>query len=993
MMYNSFERRHKRTKQGIGQKLRYNGKQAAAGALALLLAVVPPAGVTAAARQNAAIDTSVHFEAAVSAHDTIGHIENAYPHTIARVSEEGQIPARADSYLLKRQAGRETSAIDLPDTIVLSTQPETGIAEVRPADGIDHTAWLERLAAHPDTAYVHPNSEVSLLAVKPNDPNYGKQDYLKLIGADRAWETANEQTLLTIAVIDTGVDQEHPDLKDNLVPGVNLVSPGELPQDDNGHGTSVAGVLAAVGNNGVGTTGVLWKAKIMPIKALDQTGLGDERRLGEAILQAVDRGAKIVVLSVGLYRYSPYLRDIAAYAEQHGVLLVAASGNDGLTYGSKAAVKYPAAYPTVLSVAGAAADGTPERRSNAGPENDIAAAWNVYTTALGGGYKTEVGTSVAAPQVAAAAALVWARYPDLQVHEVRERLLQTARDIGPPGRDNQSGTGLLQVDAALTAEVKPDPYEPNNTRSQAKQLALTNQYAAVLNSGKDTDWYRLNVTHDAVLTIQIQGLPMKGEKQPDIRVTLRNDSGIIHTSVMGAEARPIEVQVKQGAYDLSVAMVDPAVASALPYLLTPDVRMAPDAYESNDTPETAAPLEVNAEVTGSFHRTGDLDWYAVTVKSAGDLRITLNPSTIRIDPALLVRRSGGDEQRIDDYGDGAIERTSIPVKPGRYLIRVRNAASAEAIPVVGTYTLSVEFEQQHEDPNEPNNRMFTATPLAAGIDYAGVFDTAEDEDWFQLRLDAPSIVGLRLSGVPIGRTVTMSVFDKRQQPLFETATSLSEGKLSSSREYPAGTYYIRLTSDRPFDRNLYKFRADVEQLVAGFRDIAGHWAERQIVALNELSIINGTGPYRFEPNRGITRAEAAALTVRAFGVPAGVDTGRAAGYRDLKTTHWAYSAITQATAAGYMTGMPDGTFGADRLVTRAEIAVIIGRVLELKPLQSPVSFTDVEADHWAAPMLARLKQEGLIDGYPGNAMRPDQTASRAEFSVILYRAMDERGLT
>lgn len=886
------------------------------------------------------------------------------------------------------------AAAELPDTVVLARQPETGVAVVRPASSGDAQAWLDRLGALPEVEYVHPNGAVELLAVKPNDPNVGKQPYLPLIGADRAWETATSQTALTIALIDTGVDLDHPDLKDNLVPGVNLVNPGEPPEDDNGHGTSVAGVLAAVGNNGIGTAGVLWNARIMPIKALDKTGLGDEQKLGEAIVQAVDRGARIIVLSVGLYRYSPYMRDIAAYAEEHDVLLIAASGNDGLTLGSRSAVKYPAAYPTVLAVTGADEDGKPERRSNAGPENDIAAAWNVYTTALGGGYKTEVGTSVAAPQVAAAAALVWAKYPGLKAYEVRERLLQTAKDIGPAGRDTLSGEGLLQIDAALKAEVKADRYEPNETPAKAKPLVLTNQVSAVLNGGSDIDWYRIETEHDAVLVLRVQGMPASGTAQPAVRLTIHSSAGTIYSELVPDGGKPIEVNVLKGTYGISLAYEDKSVKTALPYLFTPDIRMAADPYESNDTPAAAAPLDTRSqEVTGSFHRTGDVDWYAVTVKRAGDLRIVLSASTVRIDPALLVRREGGDEQRIDDYGDGVTERAAIPVTPGRYLIRVRNAASADAVPVVGTYTLSLELEEQHEDPNEPNDRLFTATPLVSGADYTGVFDRSGDEDWFQLRLDGPHIGQLQLTGVPAGITVQMHVYDKRQKLLFTMASSAERGELRSNREYAAGTYYIRLTADRPFVRSLYRFRVDADPLVAGYRDIAGHWAEREIAALKGLGIVNGASPYRFEPDRGITRAEAAALIVRAFGVPAGSAAAAASGYRDVPDDHWAYRVIAQASSAGYMNGMPDGTFGADRLVTRAEIAVIIGRVLALKPAQTTAAFADVEPDHWAASMLTRLKQEGLLEGYPGNAMRPNQTATRAEFGVILYRAMEERGLT
>lgn len=943
------------------------------------------------------------------------------------VNRINHVDSDTGEWLLKWREGAQRDAAVLPDTVFISRQEKAGVDVVAPADGIDRKAWLAALQSHPDVAYVHPNGKVKLLAAaeaaakpvngnaaaagtvlepanasanetanRPDDPYLQRQSYLSLIGADRAWQQHGYVSSdLTIALIDTGVDLDHPDLKDNLVPGLNLVQPNKPPEDDNGHGTKVAGVLAAAGNNGTGTTGVLWKARIMPIKALDADGYGEENKLGEAIVHAVDAGAKIVVLSVGLYQYSPYLHDIALYAESRDVLLVAASGNDGLLHGDKAAVKYPAAYPTVLAVSGAAPDGSPERRANAGPEIDLAAAWNVYTTALGGGYQAEEGTSMAAPQAAAAAALVWEKEPHLKAYQVRERLMQTAKDIGPAGRDNQSGAGLLQIDAALSAEGVEDGGEPNDKRSQASPLPVANQAAGILDGGTDVDWFRIDVPHDGDLTVAFQGWPASGDSaHPTVTAALHYADGTVQTADWRPGAARAEWKVHEGRHWLEIRFRSEAETIALPYVLTTDFRMAADDYEPNDAPANAYPLpEGVTEVTGTFHKQGDEDWYRVTFNRPGDLRLALSVDTMRIDPALLIRPDKGVEQRIDDYGKGMTERTSLPVQPGSYLIRVRNAVSASAPPVVGTYTLAIEFEQRHEDPNEPNDRFYTATPLVPGVEYRGVFAAAGDEDWFRLNLDRHSLAQLMLDGVPVDRRVRMEVFDKRQQLLFSMETAAGQEGLQSHREYAEGVYYIRLTSDRPFDRALYRLQAIVTPLAAGFHDVAGHWAEHAIISLHERGIVSGTGPYRFEPDRTITRAEAAALIVRSFGASLEPSAGVPA-YRDLDRSHWAYETIVKATAAGIVNGLPDGNFGPDRPVTRAEIAVMIGRALKLPPHPSASAvFADLDPDHWAAPMILRLREAALLNGYPGNTVRPDQQASRAEFSAILYRALEERGLS
>jgi len=902
----------------------------------------------------------------------------------------------ADVWIVKRVSDEQVPPA-LPDTIVLSRQTETRVEVVRPHPGTDTNHWLAALRARPDVEYIHRNERVGLLAVESptNDPGRDKQAYLRQIRAEQAWEHVKEQTALTIALVDTGVDLDHPDLKDNLVEGANLVRPGESPEDDNGHGTSVAGVIAATGNNGIGTTGVLWKAKIMPIKALDEKGYGDENRLGEAILTAISRGAKIVVLSVGLYRYSPYMRDIVQYAESKGVLLVAASGNDGTLLGSKARVKYPAAYPTVLAVSGVKRDGSAEPRSNPGPEIDLAASWHVYTTAIGGGYKQEEGTSMAAPQVAAAAAMVWAKFPTLKPYQVRERLRQTAKDVAPVGRDQASGNGLLQVDTALTAQIKPDAFEPNDTRDASRRLPIGNQVPARLDGGGDTDWYTVQAPFDGTLAIHFQGITAQGVPMPPVRISHYASDRAQGTTDVKIGNKTVEWPVKKGENRIAIAFADSEKTDIIPYLLTAEFRMASDAYEPNDSSVEAFKLPPRTQkVTGSFHQTDDRDWYAITFEQSGALKLSIETDTVRIDPAIMIQRAGQSETYIDEHGDGESEQSEvIAVTPGTYYIRVRNAASSEAQPVVGNYTLAVDVQTRYEDPNEPNDRMYTATPLAEGVDYLGVVGRTGDQDWFQLRLSDPHLVTLTVADIPAARALRIDVTDKTQKVLHTLQGKKGDEALSFSRAFDAGTYYMKITADQPFDYQYYSLRTVLEPLVAGYRDIDGHWAESVIVALKSKGIAGGTGEYRFNPDRGITRAEAVAMTMRAFDAKKRA-AAASLSFTDVPRSHWAYDSISEAASGGIVTGLPNGAFGPSRLITRAEIAVMLARALGLTPIRDGTkAFADLEADHWAAPMLARMKKDGLLGGYPGNTVRPDETASRAEFSAMIYRAITakERG--
>ncbi|WP_051250356.1 S8 family serine peptidase [Paenibacillus harenae] len=854
---------------------------------------------------------------------------------------------------------------------------------------LSETAGKARQPASSSSSETPAELSAAAAAVMPtaNDPELAKQHYLDQIGVPKAWETVREQTGLTIAIVDTGVDLDHPDLKANLVEGANLVNPNEPPDDDNGHGTSVAGVIAAVGNNGIGVSGILQKAKIMPIKALDHHGDGTEQELGDAILYAVRAGAKIVVLSVGLHRYSPYMQDIVQYAESKGVLLVAAAGNDGLTFGSKAAVKYPAAYPTVLAVGGVKPDHTADPRSNPGSELDLVAPWNVYTTALGGLYKKEEGTSMSAPQAAAAAALVWARYSKLEPYQVRELLRQTAKDIGPAGADLSSGYGVLQIDQALQSALRPDSLEPNESMKTAARFPLNTQLSAVLQITDDHDWYRVDTPYDGTLTIHYEGLVTDGAVVPPVRMTLYTNGIENHAADIKLASRSIDFNLSKGQHLIHLELINQSGDVALPYLLTSAFTIKADDYEKNDRSYEAFTLQPNSqEMNGTFHQTADRDWFAVTFTQSGKLRLTLTTNTARIDPGLAMQRAGESLLLYDNEGEGETEYSPvITVTPGKYYIRVHNAISSEASPALGTYSLAMDYTPKYDDPNEPNDKSYEAFMVTPGTEYIGVIGSYADMDWFQYRPAQPSIVSMAVSGVPADIDLKLEVYDKRMKLLTASSTG-SAGKLQTNDKLlQPDVYYVKLTADAPFDKQYYRMNIKSEELVAGFRDIHKHWAKNEIVELSEMGIINGTGAYRFEPKRAITRAEAVAMAVKAY-KPAPQKNALTKRFKDVPAAHWASGAIDLAVQQGWVKGFPDGSFKPEQPVTRKEMAVIIGFAEGIEPQLSAVDpFDDVDRSDWSAPMLTAMKQRGLIEGVQSNLYEPKRQASRADFTVLLHR--------
>ena len=329
-------------------------------------------------------------------------------------------------------------------------------------------AMAEVMRCDPSIEYAEPDYRASR-AIIPSDPRWDNQWAPAKIGAPAAWEITTGSTEVIIAVLDTGIDLDHPDLAAKIwthpgeVPanGVDDDQNGKVddvhgwhfylpfedndPQDDNGHGTHVAGIAAAETDNEVGIAGMSWGAQLMPVKVLDEYGEGWYSDVIAGIVYATDNGAAIINLSLGGEESSQSLQEAVDYSHARGVLLIAATGNSG------GPVFYPAACDHVLSVGATDVDDHRPGFSNHGPEIDVVAPGvEIYSTwPWRGGYFYQSGTSVAAPHVAGLAALIWSVRPDLANDQVAQVISQTAHDLGEPGWDEFYGWGRIDAYQAL----------------------------------------------------------------------------------------------------------------------------------------------------------------------------------------------------------------------------------------------------------------------------------------------------------------------------------------------------------------------------------------------------------------------------------------------------------------------------------------------------------------------------------------------------------------
>jgi serine protease len=370
------------------------------------------------------------------------------------------------------------------------------------------------LRQDPTVIFAEPNYAVRALAV-PNDEAYVTQWHYPLINLPAAWDMTTGVAEVIVAVIDTGILSGHPDLASQLVPGYDFIRDPENAGDGNGidsnpedvsdggalggnsfHGTHVSGTIAAASNNGIGVAGVAWNARVMPLRTLGADG-GTSYDVSQAVRYAAgltndsdtvpEQAADIINLSLGGGGFSQSEQALYTEVRNAGVMVVAAAGNDASSVPS-----YPASYQGVISVSAVDIQGRIAPYSNFGAEVDIAAPGGDNGGDLNGdGYPDGVlstggsstgfvysflaGTSMATPHIAGVLALMKSVNADLSPEDI-EVLLENGEltdDLGPVGRDDQFGYGLVNAESAVTAALTASGNPPaDNPRIGASSSLL-----------------------------------------------------------------------------------------------------------------------------------------------------------------------------------------------------------------------------------------------------------------------------------------------------------------------------------------------------------------------------------------------------------------------------------------------------------------------------------------------------------------------------------------
>ena len=360
-------------------------------------------------------------------------------------------------------------------TLVRSYRLVPGLELLKVAPVHAAPSALAAIARDPEVLYATRDVAYHVQSI-PDDPLFEDQWGMESIGAPEAWEHSTGSSSVTVAVLDTGITLNHPDLEANIwtnpdpgrygyaddLHGWNFVANDNDPSDDYGHGTHVAGIIGAVGNNGIGVAGVNWSVSVMPLKICNGEGicyLSDEIA---ALEYAVEHGAKVANASFGGdYGGEKAEEEAIAAAGKAGLLYVAAAGNDASNDDSEPF--YPASYPleNIVSVAATTRSGGLASFSDYGPKSvDLGAPGQEILSTLptsgplssSTGYGYLSGTSMATPQVTGAAALLWSEHPSWTMQQVRARLLSTARPLQSLS-GKASSCGELDVGLAANPAV------------------------------------------------------------------------------------------------------------------------------------------------------------------------------------------------------------------------------------------------------------------------------------------------------------------------------------------------------------------------------------------------------------------------------------------------------------------------------------------------------------------------------------------------------------
>ncbi|MGZ8480928.1 MAG: S8 family serine peptidase [Candidatus Limnocylindria bacterium] len=786
---------------------------------------------------------------------------------VVKYHDAAAAPAAAAENGLEIIAELGSDPDDMP--LLLSTQGQSVgavVAELNADPAVDYAEpnYVVGLAEEPndgEVAVLPPDTGAT--AVSVNDPRSGEQYSLDRMQVRSAWGLSPGGASI-VAVLDTGVQFDHPDLAGRLLEGHDFVNNDPDATDDNGHGTWVSGIIAANPNEGYGMAGISWNDWILPVKIMNGSGLGDTSDLTSGIIYAADRGATVINMSVGGFPYSQYVQDAVNYAWTKGAVLIGAAGNN-----RREETFYPASYANVVSVSATQPDDEFSNWSSYGSKVDVSApgsqvlTTHCYTCAGKESWGTHTkisGTSFATPNVAGVVALIRGRFPSESPAQIVNRLFASVDDMGYPGWDNRYGLGRVNAARALGGGTPTprtstgDAVEPNNALGAATLIGIGTTIRPSIHPAGDVDVFAVDVPQAGRLDVRVTGVTdtarvVKNSLPVDPIVELYSDAGALLVRVDNEWESGVEL----ASYDVAgptriLIRVRNYYANGSPtaYAVTPSYvdTIAPSALLSHPTPAMSTvgrwvnpvvafsePVrDVNAgTVTLTDLATGALVPATVTYDAA-QVRATLKPVS-RLEAGRQYAITVGNGVR-DTAGNGAIPGSWTITTGASTFSDVTGSAFVTEIEWLASQGITLGCGGDQFCPSSPVTREQMASFLtramqlpAAGTDYFSDDAGSPHQD---------SINRLASAGVTNGCGGTL---------------------------FCPGGYVLReqMASFLARALNLPATGADF------FGDDASSGHQADINRMAAAGVSNGCSPGSFCPLDTVTREQMAAFLYRAFG--------------------------------------------------------------------------------------------------------------------------------
>jgi subtilisin family serine protease len=474
----------------------------------------------------------------------------------------------------------------------------------------DVRAAVDALASEPLVRWAEPNV-AARVALTPNDPFLPLERGARNAGIETAWDLSTGATVL-VALLDTGIDPDHPDLRNRLVPGYDFVNQTTVLTDDNGHGTAMAGIIAAEGNNGEGVVGVAFDARVLPIKVADAMGVASVADVAAGIDLALQRGARVINLSMGTPVGSQALLTAVNRALAAGVVVVASAGNDPVHH-----EMFPAAYPGVLSASVLSDQGELGFEAVVAEGVDVGAPVEETVTTLPGDvYGFVGGSSAAAAYTSGVAALVASRDPTLTGAQIAQVLRQAQDPIAAfAGLEHVFRFGRLNprraveraarayVDVAVTS-VRFTPQKPIPGQAVVATIAVENQGNVDLTSNVPVRLERIDLQGTTLEAGVAVASNLLAGKRRELRVAFTAPAAGSYRFRATASTIAGETEVADNAFSSAQVTVsataDADVRVVARSITTPDIAggtVTMTVTVENAGTQATGPLSVEAQVT------------------------------------------------------------------------------------------------------------------------------------------------------------------------------------------------------------------------------------------------------------------------------------------------------------------------------------------------------------------------------------------------------------